>query len=130
MAYALLVIALLAFALCLWPASRQHVVDWARVFWVCRASTASAGLGLALFAFAPPEAHLRHLLRAYASYYNATRTHRSLDKGRTCTSPGSASWWLAITPDPRRTPSPVRPDLVFGTHKYGSSESFPRYFST
>jgi transposase InsO family protein len=26
------------------------------------------------------EAHLRHLLRAYASYYNATRTHRSLDK--------------------------------------------------
>src|SRR6478672_1909078 len=54
MAYALLVIALLAFALCLWPASRQHVVDWARVFWVCRASTASAGLGLALFAFAPP----------------------------------------------------------------------------
>src|SRR3954452_6543194 len=26
------------------------------------------------------EAHLRHLLRAYASYYNPTRTHRSLDK--------------------------------------------------
>ena len=26
------------------------------------------------------EAHLRHLLRAYASYYNATRTHRSLEK--------------------------------------------------
>jgi hypothetical protein len=26
------------------------------------------------------DAHLRHLLRAYASYYNATRTHRSLDK--------------------------------------------------
>ena len=26
------------------------------------------------------EAQLRHLLRAYASYYNATRTHRSLDK--------------------------------------------------
>src|SRR4051794_32454069 len=23
---------------------------------------------------------MRHLLRAYASYYNATRTHRSLDK--------------------------------------------------
>ena len=27
------------------------------------------------------EAHLRHLLRAYASYYNASRTHQSLDKG-------------------------------------------------
>jgi transposase InsO family protein len=26
------------------------------------------------------EAHLRHLLRAYASYNNGTRTHRSLDK--------------------------------------------------
>ena len=26
------------------------------------------------------EAHLRRLLRAYASYYNEIRTHRSLDK--------------------------------------------------
>jgi hypothetical protein len=26
------------------------------------------------------EAHLRHVLRAYANYYNKTRTHRSLDK--------------------------------------------------
>jgi transposase InsO family protein len=26
------------------------------------------------------EAHLRRILRAYASYYNGTRTHRSLDK--------------------------------------------------
>ena len=26
------------------------------------------------------EAHLRHILRAYARYYNGIRTHRSLDK--------------------------------------------------
>ncbi len=26
------------------------------------------------------EAHLRHILRAYASYYNGVRTHLSLDK--------------------------------------------------
>ena len=26
------------------------------------------------------ERHLRHLLRAYADYYNRTRTHLSLDK--------------------------------------------------
>ena len=36
------------------------------------------------------EAHLRHILRAYASYYKGVRTHLSLDKGRPSFSARSA----------------------------------------
>jgi hypothetical protein len=54
MFYVLLAIGLVLFVLCLWSPTRDHVVRWARVLWVCRASAVSAGLGLVLFAVAPP----------------------------------------------------------------------------
>ena len=62
------------------------------------------------------EAHLRHLLRAYASYYNATRAHRSLDKDAPVHRPVQLVGGLQSRPILGGTPSPVRPDLVFGTH--------------
>ncbi len=37
------------------------------------------------------ERHLRHLLRAYADYYNRTRTHLSLDKDLRCGAASSPS---------------------------------------
>jgi hypothetical protein len=49
-----LIIGLVLFALCLWSPTRDHVIRWSRVLWVCRASAASTSLGLALFAFASP----------------------------------------------------------------------------
>jgi transposase InsO family protein len=45
------------------------------------------------------EAHLRHLLRAYASYFNATPTHRSLDKDAPVHRPVQLEGGL-ITPEP------------------------------
>ena len=63
------------------------------------------------------EAHLRRVLRSYASYYNETRTHRSLDKDAPMHRP-IQRLGPEITSDPRRTSSPVRPDLVFGTHSF------------
>jgi len=45
------------------------------------------------------ERHLRHLLRAYADYYNRTRTHLSLDK--------DAPTWRAIEPFGRICPVPI-----------------------
>src|SRR5262249_60143628 len=56
--------------------------------------------------------HSRRILRAYARYYNGIRTHRLLDKMRPpfALSNGSATRGI---PDPRRTPSPLRPGLSF-----------------
>ena len=61
------------------------------------------------------EAHLRRTLLSYASYYNRTRTHGHSTKTRLYIDRFSLPV-AEITPDPRRTSSPVRPDLVFSTH--------------
>ena len=62
------------------------------------------------------EAHLRRIPRSYAHYYNEFRTHRSPEQGCAAFSCGSADWSRQITANPRRTPSPLRPDIVFDTH--------------
>jgi hypothetical protein len=51
------------------------------------------------------EAHLRRILTKYAAYYNELRTHRSLNSGP-----------HHICARPRRTSSPLLPNLVFSTH--------------
>jgi len=63
------------------------------------------------------EAHLHGILRAYADYYNRTRTHLALGKG--CPSwPHRAGRWIAHGHPPSRwTPSRIRPDGINGRHR-------------
>src|SRR4051794_21586439 len=63
------------------------------------------------------QVHLRQVLLAYASCYNGTRTHWSLDKDAPVRRPVSEDWQAAITSHSWRTSSPIRPVLVFGTHR-------------
>jgi transposase InsO family protein len=57
------------------------------------------------------EAHLRHILRTYARYYNHIRTHWSLNKDAPAYRPRSADRIYQFTCDPWRTSSPLRPGL-------------------
>ncbi len=63
------------------------------------------------------EAHLRRILRCYARYYNEIRTHRALNKDAPRSRAVQQVGIAKITRNPRRTPSPIRPDLVFATHR-------------
>ncbi len=58
------------------------------------------------------ERHLRHLLRAYADYYNWTRTHLSLDKDSPASRAIEPFRSYSGCPNSRRIASPIRPDLV------------------
>ena len=62
------------------------------------------------------ERHLRRILRCYAHYYNEVRTHRSLNKDAPISRAVQRIGDHKIARPPRRTSSPLRPDLVFGTH--------------
>ena len=55
------------------------------------------------------EAHLRHILRAYARYYNHIRTHRSLDKDAPVYRPVLRIGSINSTRDPWRASSPLHP---------------------
>jgi hypothetical protein len=70
------------------------------------------------------EAHLRRILRSYARYYNDLRTHRSLDKDAPVSRPVQRTGSIKIVSDPWRSPSPLRPCLVFGTHSPSATSIF------
>ena len=63
------------------------------------------------------EAHLRQVLKSYARYYNATRTHLALDKdaplSRTVKRSGRTR---SLPPSPRRIASRICPYLISGRH--------------
>jgi transposase InsO family protein len=59
------------------------------------------------------EAHLRHILRTYARYYNHIRTHWSLDKDAPVSRSVQRIGSINFTRDPRRSSSPLRPGLGF-----------------
>jgi transposase InsO family protein len=61
------------------------------------------------------EAHLRRVLRSYASYYNEIRTS-IIEQRCACLSPGSADRNHQIIPHSWRTSSPLRPGLGFSVH--------------
>ena len=69
------------------------------------------------------EAHLRHLLRAYASYYNATRTHRSLDKNAPVHRPVQLVGVLQSRPILGELHHQVRPGFEFSVPKHVSAFS-------
>jgi transposase InsO family protein len=59
------------------------------------------------------EAHLRAVLKAYASYYNEVRTHLSLEKDAPDFRRTQNIGHIAAIPISWRAPSPIRPDLGF-----------------
>jgi hypothetical protein len=67
------------------------------------------------------EMHLRRILQSYARYCNDVRTHRALDKDAPVSRRVQRKH--QIVPHPRRTPSPLCPDLGFrytqGTLSFG-----------
>ena len=60
------------------------------------------------------EAHLRGVLKAYASHYNEIRTHLSLDKKCSGFSADAEVRSHRSETYPRRAPSSIRPGLGFG----------------
>jgi transposase InsO family protein len=54
--------------------------------------------------------HLRHVLLSYKHYYNATRTHLSLNKD------APFPRGVALPPDPGRTAPSIWPDVIYGRH--------------
>src|SRR4051812_30091841 len=69
------------------------------------------------------ERHLRHVLLSYMSYYNGTRTHLSLNKGRAGVTGRRDSWTHYLPSNPGRTAPSIWPDLIYGRHR----EQIPRY---
>src|ERR1700716_4196237 len=62
------------------------------------------------------ERHLRHVLLSYKDYYNATRTHLSLNKDAPV--PRGVEWEYRLPPDPGRTAPSIWPDMIYGRHSY------------
>ena len=60
------------------------------------------------------ERHLRNLLLCYMKYYNETRTHLSLQKDPPVSRAVDRAGHMSS--DPRRTLSPICPDLIYGRH--------------
>ena len=75
------------------------------------------------------ERHLRRILRCYAHYYNEVRTHRSLNKDAPISRAVQRIGDRQITRRPRRTSSPLRPDIVFGTHSGIATHLMVRSFA-
>src|SRR5262245_61926033 len=69
------------------------------------------------------EAHLRRILAKYATYYNELRTHRFSQQERSDPSRHPARRPHRISPHPRRTSSPLLPNLIFGTDNRERSSS-------
>jgi hypothetical protein len=63
------------------------------------------------------EDHLRRVLHSYASYYNGTRTHWSLNKDAPVHRPIQRMGALKSRPILGGLHPQLRPNLVFGTHK-------------
>src|SRR5262249_4853000 len=61
------------------------------------------------------ERHLRHVLLSYEHYYNATRTHLSLNKDAPV--PRGVEWEYRLPTDPGRTAPSILPDLIYGRHR-------------
>ena len=60
------------------------------------------------------EAHLRRILRSYATYYNQVRTHLSLSKDAPVARSRSAHRANYRASAPRRNASSICSDLIFG----------------
>jgi transposase InsO family protein len=69
------------------------------------------------------ERHLRRLLRAYADYYNRTRTHLSLDKGLACFARHRAIRSHIACTNSRRIAPSIRQDLVCDRDSYANVAS-------
>src|ERR1700731_1978638 len=65
--------------------------------------------------------HLRQILAAYTDYYNSFQTHLSLDKDSPGHRPIQRPRSARRAADPRRTTSPILPDIDFGRHRASTS---------
>ena len=63
------------------------------------------------------EAHLRRILKSYARYYNATRTHLALDKDAPLSRTAKRGRAYSLPPSPRRIASRICPDLISDRHR-------------
>src|SRR5215468_1261337 len=72
------------------------------------------------------ERHLRHVPLSYKQYYNATRTHLSLNKNAPF--PRGVEWGreYRLPPDPGRTAPSIWPDVIYVRHSQRRQRSVPQ----
>ncbi len=61
--------------------------------------------------------HLQRILGSDLTYDNSVRTHLTLDQEMPIHRPKKQRWFHSVMPDPRRAPSSIFQNLIFGMHR-------------